>query len=188
MKMSSKASILAAIQGLNMKEKPLPEIPDFEVAPDLVEAYTHSLNGNKGTVVSKEELEQLIVETGFPKIYSSSPAFEAFTNCKLPQHPADFADLDLAIIEGQFAVAENAAIWLDESNLDLRAIPFITAHLVIVIKKENIVGNMHEAYERIGDTNSGFGVFIAGPSKTADIEQSLVVGAHGAMSLRVVIL
>jgi len=186
--MSSKASILAAIKGLNMKEKPLPEIPDFEVAPDLVEAYTHSLTGNKGTVVSKKELEQLILETGFPKIYSSSPAFESFTNCKLPQHPADFADLDLAIIEGQFASAENAAIWLDESNLDLRAIPFITAHLVIVIKKENIVGNMHEAYERIGDTNSGFGVFIAGPSKTADIEQSLVIGAHGAMSLRVVIL
>lgn len=186
--MSSKASILAAIKGLNLEEKPLPEIPDFDVVQDLVEAYTQSLNGNKGTVVSKEELERLISETAFPKIYSSSPTFEKFTNCQVPKHPADFADLDLAIIEGQFASAENAAIWLDESNLDLRAIPFITAHLVIVIRKENIVGNMHQAYELIGATESGFGVFIAGPSKTADIEQSLVVGAHGAMSLRVVIL
>lgn len=186
--MSSKASILAAIKGLNMKEKPLPEIPEFVVTHDLLATYTHSLNTNKGTVVSKEELEQLITETAFPKIYSSSPTFDRFTNCQLPQHPADFADLDLAIIEGQFASAENAAIWVDESNLDLRAIPFITAHLVIVIRKENIVGNMHEAYERIGLTKSGFGVFIAGPSKTADIEQALVIGAHGAMSLRVVIL
>tara|TARA_R110002020_G_scaffold367551_1_gene579402 strand:- start:45 stop:605 length:561 start_codon:yes stop_codon:yes gene_type:complete len=186
--MSSKTSILAAIKGLNMQEKPLPEIPDFDVAADLVETYTNSLNGNKGTVVSKEELEQLIAETAFPKIYCSSPSFQDFTNCEVPLHPADFADLDLAIIEGQFASAENAAIWLDESNLDLRAIPFITAHLVIVIKKENIKGNMHQVYDLIGDTNSGFGVFIAGPSKTADIEQSLVVGAHGAMSLRVVIL
>lgn len=186
--MSSKESIIAAIQGLKLEEKPLPEIPEFEVAPDLIESYTIALNGNKGTVISKEELEQLIEETGFSKIYSSSPLFERFNNCQVPAHPSEFSDLDLAIIEGQFASAENAAIWLDESNLALRAIPFITAHLVIVIKKENIVGNMHETYERIGLVKSGFGIFIAGPSKTADIEQSLVVGAHGAMSLRVVIL
>ncbi|WP_439489838.1 LutC/YkgG family protein [Algoriphagus sp.] len=186
--MSSKASILAEIKALNLEEKPLPEIPDFDIAHDLVETYTASLHANKGTVVSKEELEQLIAETGFSKVYSSCPAFEGFSNCQVPQHPADFADLDLAIIEGQVASAENAAIWLDESNLALRALPFITAHLVIVIQKENIVGNMHDAYKQIADSKSGFGVFIAGPSKTADIEQSLVVGAHGAMSLRVVIL
>ncbi|WP_192349268.1 LUD domain-containing protein [Algoriphagus sp. Y33] len=188
MKTSSKPSILAAIKELNMEEKPLPDIPDFDVSTDLVGTYTRSLNANKGIVVGKEEIEQMIAETAFTKIYSSAPEFGHFTNCPLPVHPADFSDLDLAIIEGQFASAENAAIWLDESNLDLRAIPFITAHLVIVIKQNNIVGNMHEAYQRIGSTNSGFGVFIAGPSKTADIEQSLVVGAHGAMSLRVVIL
>ncbi|MFC5624264.1 LutC/YkgG family protein [Algoriphagus winogradskyi] len=186
--MSSRESILAAIKGLKLEEKPLPDIPDFEIADDLLAAFTNSLNANKGTVATKEEVEKLIEETTFLKIYSASPAFEQYSNCQIPKHPADFADLDLAIIEGQFASAENAAIWLDESNLDLRALPFITAHLVIVIKKENILGNMHQAYTRIGLTNSGFGIFIAGPSKTADIEQSLVVGAHGAMSLRVVIL
>ena len=186
--MSSKESILTAIKGLRMEEKPLPDIPDFEIATDLVDSFTVSLNANKGTVASKEEIENLIAETNFLKIYSSSSAFEQYSNSQVPQHAADCADLDLAIIEGQFASAENAAIWLDESNLDLRAIPFITAHLVIVIKKENILGNMHQAYDRIGLAKSGFGIFIAGPSKTADIEQSLVVGAHGAMSLRVVIL
>ncbi|MCE7053071.1 LUD domain-containing protein [Algoriphagus sp. AGSA1] len=186
--MSSKTAILAEIKGLDLDEKPLPDIPEFEVAPDLVETYTASLNLNKGMVVSEEELEQLINETGFSKVYSSCPSFERFSNCQVPEHAADFADLDLAIVEGQVASAENAAIWLDDSNLALRALPFITAHLVIVIKKEKIVGNMHEAYKQIVDSKSGFGVFIAGPSKTADIEQSLVVGAHGAMSLRVVIL
>jgi L-lactate dehydrogenase complex protein LldG len=186
--MSSKASILAEIKGLKMEEKPLPEIPDFEVASNLIDAFTLALASNKGTVVSKEELKQLISGTAFPKIHSSSPCFESFNNCELPKHAADFADLDLAILEGQVASAENGAIWLDDGNLGLRALPFITAHLVIVIKKENIVGNMHQAYDLIGSTKSGFGIFIAGPSKTADIEQSLVIGAHGALSLRAVIL
>ncbi|TAH21230.1 MAG: hypothetical protein EAZ08_04110 [Cytophagales bacterium] len=100
----------------------------------------------------------------------------------------DLASVDLAIIEGKMGVAENGAIWLDESCFGgHRVLPFITQHLIIVLKKENIVSNMHKAYKRIQSDlfSIGFGLFLAGPSKTADIEQSLVIGAHGARSLRV---
>ena len=47
---------------------------------------------------------------------------------------------------------------------------------------------MQHAYERIGSSNPNFGTFIAGPSKTADIEQSLVLGAHGPKTLTVFLL
>jgi L-lactate dehydrogenase complex protein LldG len=98
----------------------------------------------------------------------------------------DLALVDLAILEGKIGVAENGAIWLDESCFGgHRVLPFITQHLVIVLKKENIVANMHHAYQMIEMNNIGFGLFLAGPSKTADIEQSLVIGAHGARSLKV---
>ena len=43
-----------------------------------------------------------------------------------------------------------------------------------------IVHNMHEAYGSCSFDSAGFGVFISGPSKTADIEQSLVIGAPRA--------
>ena len=69
-----------------------------------------------------------------------------------------------------------------------RAVPFICQHLALIIEKKDIVPSMHEAYDRIASSVYGFGTFIAGPSKTADIEQSLVLGAHGPRSMVAFIL
>lgn len=96
--------------------------------------------------------------------------------------------IDVAIVEGQIGVAENGAIWIDGDTTSHRVIPFICQHLVIVLPENKIVSTMHHAYDIIDVAAPGFGVFIAGPSKTADIEQSLVIGAHGARSLTVYIL
>ena len=69
-----------------------------------------------------------------------------------------------------------------------RVSPFIPQYLAIIVNKKDIVPFMQQAYERIGDLDYGFGTFIAGPSKTADIEQSLVLGAHGARGLTVFLM
>jgi L-lactate dehydrogenase complex protein LldG len=95
------------------------------------------------------------------------------------------AEVEVLEIDGEFGVAENGAIWLTEEALPHRVAPFICQHLVIYVQK--IVPNMHAAYEELKKPTSSFGLFLAGPSKTADIEQSLVIGAHGARSLTVVI-
>jgi L-lactate dehydrogenase complex protein LldG len=60
-----------------------------------------------------------------------------------------------------------------------RLLPFICKHLALVIEKKKLVATMHQAYQHADAAKNGFGVFIAGPYKTADIEQSLVIGAHG---------
>jgi L-lactate dehydrogenase complex protein LldG len=111
--------------------------------------------------------------------------------------PHALADVDVAILHGEFAVAENAAVWVTDHNMSQRVLYFLCQHLILVVPASAIVDHMHAAYARIaGGSPNGrppfaepiFGVFISGPSKTADIEQSLVVGAHGPRSLTVCML
>ena len=100
--------------------------------------------------------------------------------------PHELNGTALAVVQGEIGVAENGCVWIPQ-NVKERAIYFISEYLVIIIDKENIVNTMHEAYDKLNFNNQGFGVFISGPSKTADIEQALVVGAHGAKGVTVIL-
>jgi L-lactate dehydrogenase complex protein LldG len=109
----------------------------------------------------------------------------------------ELAAIDLAIVPGEFAVSENAAVWVTDRSLAHRVLYFLCQHLVLVVAGDAIVDHMHAAYERIaaqcGNSATAFaepvfGVFISGPSKTADIEQQLVIGAHGPRSLTVCLM
>ena len=132
------------------------------------------------------ELQQLPAFQQARKIVSLVPAVAVSTvDFDGIDDPHTLDDVDFAIAAGQFAVAENAAVWVTGEGVKHRAIYFIAQHLALVVPATQIVDNLHQAYERLTFPTAGFGVFISGPSKTADIEQSLVIGAHGARSLTV---
>lgn len=95
--------------------------------------------------------------------------------------------LESVFIEGQLAVAENGAIWVSDCSYPTRIIPFITQKLILKISINQIVPTMDHAYRMLDWNLVNYGVFIAGPSKTADIEQALVIGAHGPKALYVII-
>ena len=180
------------------------EIPSVE-APALDQAWIHyqdrlsqfleslaSVGGKGHTVTDKSTINKKLAEfQGFTKANKVCSLVDNVPSGGVEldtiSDPHALADVDWAIINGQFAVAENGAIWVTELPSIHRSLPFITQHLVIVLPVSQIVDNMHQAYERINFGAPGFGVFISGPSKTADIEQSLVIGAHGARSLDVML-
>ena len=146
----------------------------------------HVLEAKKG-----EDLNE-IVRKAYPeaKVFASNLP-EITIAEKNPDTVADANDLngtDVGIVRGELGVAENGCIWISQTMKE-KAILFISEYLVIFLDKKNIVDNMHDAYARIEmDPKYNFGTFISGPSKTADIEQALVMGAQAARGVTVVLL
>lgn len=179
----SKQNILAQVKKNKPAFVPLPDVPDFnDTELDAIAQFKQVAEATGIQFMDTDKWSAQNVEGFFPK--NKKIINLTIGNIKLP---LQLADTDILILNGQFGVAENAAIWVDENNFQERILPFITQELVIVLEKKNIVQNMHQAYQKIKIDDTGFGVFIAGPSKTADIEQSLVIGAQGARRMFVVL-
>jgi L-lactate dehydrogenase complex protein LldG len=136
-----------------------------------------------------------IVRQAYPdaKIVASNlPGVTAQLNPDTVGEAQELASADVGVIEGKIGVAENACIWIPQAMKE-RAICFASEQLVIVLHRQDIVNNMHEAYERISQSTAffqqyKFGTFISGPSKTADIESALVYGAQAARGVTVVLV
>ncbi len=101
---------------------------------------------------------------------------------------ADLAGLDFALLPGSLAVAENGAVWSQPGSTLERAAALLADALVLVVPCAAIVATLHDAYAAIDPASAAFGWFVSGPSKTADIEQALVLGAHGPRTATVVLL
>lgn len=191
--MSSKERILAAVRCNQPALRSLPDIPSFgPVVDDKVSAFRVGIEQSMGRCMlltpAEDPLGQLREALpAFRNILSLVP--EVKGNLSLDQFadPVDLVAVDLAVLPAHFGVVENGAVWLDEAACGRRVLPFITQHLAVVLDRRELVANMHEAYARIAPQETGFGVFIAGPSKTADIEQSLVIGAQGPRSFTVLL-
>lgn len=189
----SKDKMLQGIRRAKPDALPLPEMPNFAVPPEVLPILFKENSEKLGSRVLlsasqlnlKEQAKQLFPDA--QKIVSPLAEVASTVDLSHISDPHELADVDVAILRGQIGVAENGAIWVDEQDMQHRVLPFITQHLIILLEQDKLVYNMHQAYAKIQVDATGFGVWIAGPSKTADIEQSLVIGAQGARSLTVIL-
>lgn len=100
----------------------------------------------------------------------------------------DLAPLEVCVVAGAFAVVENGAVWQRPTSALERAAILLATHLLVLVEADQLVPSLHQAYPRIELELPGFGWFLSGPSKTADIEQALVLGAHGPRTMSLVLL
>jgi L-lactate dehydrogenase complex protein LldG len=196
--MSSKEKILAAVTQNKPEAVALPNIEPFKEIgyTDVLtqfETVLTTIGGAMHRVNNWDEVKAIVKQKYDPqhvRVLSLVPELDDVATSAYEINPAahHLADVELALIKAHFGVAENGAIWVTEELLGHRAVPFICQHLAAVITVDTLVDTMHRAYVRIGSSSYGWGAFIAGPSKTADIEQSLVLGAHGPRSMTVFVL
>ena len=190
--MTSRERILNTIKNNKPFELPLPEVPLFGEGEAFIEQFQVVLTSIGGRVVEVKDETEIIffIKENFPNaLRIASNVVENNLNINQNTSTEELALVDVAILRGSFGVAENGAIWLPESAMLHRALPIITQHLCLILNKKNIVPNMHHAYSiTTNQLLEDYGIFIAGPSKTADIEQSLVIGAHGARSMTVFLM
>ncbi|MCF8321778.1 MAG: LUD domain-containing protein [Flavobacterium sp.] len=193
--MSSREKILSAIAANQPDLVALPTI-DLETIISYENTFAQFKTVLEG-IGGKAELIQdisilknkLIEDRATGKlIINSIPEIGTVDESAYSLPPVELEKLEIAYLAGTLGVAENGAIWMYESQMQNRLLPFICQHLFLVIHLKDIVPTMHHAYQKLDIAKEGFGAFIAGPSKTADIEQSLVIGAHGARSATIYVL
>ena len=193
--MASKEDILRKYRA-NVREKfDMPDLSDIAAVTYPIPLLqfinmTCAVGGNAIEVDKGRNVNQLIREL-YPdarEIASNLPEITIATrNPDEVGRARDLNGTDVGIIRGEFGVAENGCVWIPQTMKE-RAVMFISENLVILLNKRQIVNNMHEAYRRIGLNDYGYGTFISGPSKTADIAQVLVMGAQAARSATVLLL
>jgi L-lactate dehydrogenase complex protein LldG len=189
--MNSREQILKAVAANKPASLPLPALPSAFTTPEpfvrtrkfitILEGIGGKVNEVDGYAPVQNYLADL--KRGELKIACTSASIGIGNFTVTPAQTAlELEQIDTAFMTGEFGVAENGAVWLYESQFVNRLLPFICQHLVIVLDSRNVLSDMHEAYSKIDVQKEGYSLFLAGPSKTADIEQSLVIGAHGARS------
>ena len=185
-------SILKAIKQHKPDLLPLPEIDGarFDDDVNLLDIFKHNVTLVGGSI---KEIDKTLIDAEIKKQFPDAKSIVALAegsslgtiSVNKQTNPHDLATIDLAIVNGAFGVAENGAVWISEKESIVRVLPFITNDLVVILSKEQLYLHMLNAYDAIATRDRSFGVFISGPSKTADIEQCLVIGAQGAMSLTI---
>ena len=172
------------------------DMPDLTINaikyPDTVKQFIEMSQtvGGKVKCIKKEDDVNKVIRELYPdaKVFASNvPGIEADLNPDTVAEAKDLNGTDVGILQGELGVAENGCIWVPQTMKE-KAVCFISEELVILLDRNNIVDNMHEGYKRIRVPELGYGCWISGPSKTADIEQALVMGAQAARGVTVLII
>ena len=125
----------------------------------------------------------LIKEQGWTKIYCKEPSFIQLLN-KLSVQPYDsLPDCDVSITGCEYLVARTGSMVLSSAQVSGRTTSVYAPVHICIAYNSQLLFDVKDALqfmkEKYRENFPSFITFATGPSRTADIEKSLVVGVHG---------
>lgn len=94
---------------------------------------------------------------------------------------------DCAIIAAESLIAETGSAVVQMTSYEDRLLPYLPPACIVVARTSGLKACLDDVALRAGPDERGERVIITGPSRTADIEKTVVLGAHGPGSLTVII-
>ena len=188
--MSARDDILERVRRNQPPAVELPALPAFTVPPgSLLERFRAAVARMGGKVVAPAAAEVTgIVGALFPEakvVASATSEVHGTRDLSTVRKPSELADVDVGVVRAVFGVAETGSVWLTHQELAVDSIAFLAQHLVVLLDPARIVATMHDAYAQRAQFDAGYGVFMTGPSATADIEGVLIHGAQGIRSMTI---
>jgi L-lactate dehydrogenase complex protein LldG len=190
--MTSRDDILAQVRKNQPAATALPEVPAFDTAggallPRFKAAVTRMggkvvdapADGDVGALVRKLHPAAKVVCSATPEVAGDRDLSQVHV-------PAELDDVDVGVVRAVFGVAETGSVWLTDTEFKVSALGFLAQHLVVLLDPDRIVANLHHAYRERSRFDARYGVFMTGPSATADIEGVLIHGAQGIRTLTIV--
>jgi L-lactate dehydrogenase complex protein LldG len=193
---SARDAILAAVREARPPavarpdSRPLSSRDAVVVGPSPIDTFAAAAiaAGAEVTICRKADVAR-VVDTPLDGARSVLSFVDGITSRDVPAGDVrSLAALDALVCDTRLGVAENGAVWFATSDERFRAALFLAERVVVVVDEGDIVADLHAAYERLDIRAEPYGVLVAGPSKTADIEQALVIGAHGPKALTLVVV
>jgi len=172
----------------------LPEVPGFPDEGEPILPYfrkqLEAMGGKsfelQGAAAARAKVADLFPDAKV--VCSAVPEVPGTRRVEDVRDPHDLNDVDVGVVRSPLGVAEAGAIWLTQDSLVVNALGVLSQHLVVLLDPAVIVDTLHDAYVRLDLAASPYGVFLAGPSATGDIEGVIIHGAQGARSLTVMFL
>jgi len=194
---SSKEHILKRIRKALSNPVPLP-FPNSEGKDSLYKPGTEDdaiifaeeftrLQGKFAFCVNEADLQQqlaaLIKEKGWQKIYCTENKYQPLLAGLQMAHFNDLAESDVSITGCEYLVARTGSMVMSSAQFSGRTTSVYAPVHICIAYNSQLVYDVKDALvflkEKYKEQFPSFVTFASGPSRTADIEKTLVTGVHG---------
>ena len=192
--MSSREDILARVRRNQPPSRGLPDVPAFAAPPgsllDRFKAGVQRMGGKIAEPPADATLDAFVrgLFAQGALVASAAAEIAGDRSLRAVRKPAQLADVDVGVVRAVFGVAETGSVWLTHRELIVDSLAFLSQHLVVLLDPARIVPTMHDAYQQRAQFDARYGVFMTGPSATADIEGVLIHGAQGIRCMTIVLV